>query len=173
MKGDLHIRQSAKEGHYTSYTQTCRKVFDLGNDRRNKSTLAQRTWAYHLYTSPNWNSKEGDRQPCWASGLAVISLLTMDPNKAMQETVTVIVAQGALRRREETSKCQQTYFSFRGIPYANPPVGALRFKVRAFGPVGDLRVNRLLKANGRWTFFSVKTFYFGLMMEKCDYTIYI
>jgi carboxylesterase type B len=50
-------------------------------------------------------------------------------NGAMTETATVTVAQGALRGREETSKCQKVYYSFRGIPYAKPPVGFLRFKV--------------------------------------------
>jgi carboxylesterase type B len=47
----------------------------------------------------------------------------------MTETETVTVAQGALRGREETSKCQKAYYSFQGIPYAKPPVGSLRFKV--------------------------------------------
>lgn len=46
----------------------------------------------------------------------------------MTETVTVTVAQGILRGRVETSKCEKTFFSFRGIPYARPPVGPLRFK---------------------------------------------
>ncbi|PNF42088.1 Esterase FE4 [Cryptotermes secundus] len=46
----------------------------------------------------------------------------------MTESVTVTVAQGALRGREGTSKCQKVYYSFQGIPYAKPPVGFLRFK---------------------------------------------
>jgi carboxylesterase type B len=47
----------------------------------------------------------------------------------MTGIVTVTVTQGALAGREETSKCQKTYYSFRGVPYAKPPVGPLRFKV--------------------------------------------
>ncbi|XP_069669062.1 juvenile hormone esterase-like [Periplaneta americana] len=46
----------------------------------------------------------------------------------MSETVTVTIAQGELRGRQEVSKCGQTYYSFRGVPYAKPPVGPLRFK---------------------------------------------
>jgi hypothetical protein len=47
----------------------------------------------------------------------------------MPETVTVQVAQGGLRGRKLATKTGATYYSFRGIPYAKPPVGELRFKV--------------------------------------------
>jgi carboxylesterase type B len=47
----------------------------------------------------------------------------------MSDIVTVSVAQGKLRGREATTKSGGTYYSFQGIPYAKPPVGALRFKV--------------------------------------------
>jgi carboxylesterase type B len=66
------------------------------------------------------------------------------------ETVTVTVAQGALRGREQTSKCQKAYYSFQGIPYAKPPVGFLRFKVGA-------RLTAVLGALAS----------FGLMMVHC------
>jgi hypothetical protein len=65
------------------------------------------------------------------------SLLLNKGQEAMPETATVTVAQGALRGREQTSKRRQTYYSFRGVPYAKPPVGALRFKVSALNPLGD------------------------------------
>jgi carboxylesterase type B len=50
----------------------------------------------------------------------------------MAETVKVTVAQGSLRGHHLTSKCEKTFYAFRGIPYAKPPVGPLRFKVSAF-----------------------------------------
>lgn len=48
----------------------------------------------------------------------------------MTETVTVRVAQGGLRGKKQTAKTGVTYYSFQGIPYAEPPVGHLRFKVQ-------------------------------------------
>jgi len=48
----------------------------------------------------------------------------------MQDTVTVTVGQGELRGKKVTAKTGTTYFSFQGIPYCQPPVGPLRFKVR-------------------------------------------
>ncbi|GLH15208.1 Esterase SG1, partial [Gryllus bimaculatus] len=36
--------------------------------------------------------------------------------------------QGALRGRRDVSVAGCAYYSFQGIPYAQPPVGALRFK---------------------------------------------
>jgi carboxylesterase type B len=47
----------------------------------------------------------------------------------MAETVIVVVAQGDLRGKKVITKNGATYYSFQGIPYAKPPVGALRFKV--------------------------------------------
>nr|CAD7392582.1 unnamed protein product [Timema cristinae] len=44
------------------------------------------------------------------------------------ETVTVNVAQGALRGRKVISRPGTPYYSFQGIPYAKPPVGSRRFK---------------------------------------------
>jgi carboxylesterase type B len=49
----------------------------------------------------------------------------------MANNATVNVAQGHLRGRKLTTLNGITYFSFQGIPYCKPPVGPLRFKVRA------------------------------------------
>lgn len=43
--------------------------------------------------------------------------------------VTVNITQGTLVGKVEVSSRQQNYYAFRGIPYAKPPVGKLRFKV--------------------------------------------
>lgn len=49
------------------------------------------------------------------------------------EHVEVTCPQGRLRGLVKKSEgCTETpYFSFQGIPYAKPPVGPLRFKVRS------------------------------------------
>lgn len=46
--------------------------------------------------------------------------------------VTVDVERGTLRGQEKISKFfpDKKYYSFEGIPYAKPPEGPLRFKVR-------------------------------------------
>ncbi|KAJ9581582.1 hypothetical protein L9F63_023241, partial [Diploptera punctata] len=46
----------------------------------------------------------------------------------MVETVTVKVEQGFLRGRIEKSVFGREFYSFKGIPYAKPPLGYLRFK---------------------------------------------
>lgn len=42
----------------------------------------------------------------------------------------VKIAQGELRGVEVTSSSGTKYCSFLGIPYAEPPIGKLRFKVK-------------------------------------------
>ncbi|XP_069675635.1 carboxylic ester hydrolase-like isoform X1 [Periplaneta americana] len=46
----------------------------------------------------------------------------------MAETATVEVDQGRLRGKKVTSSVGIAYYSFRGIPYAKPPAGSLRFQ---------------------------------------------
>ena len=41
----------------------------------------------------------------------------------------VKTTQGTLRGKEATTKTGFKYYSFKGIPYAKPPIGHLRFKV--------------------------------------------
>lgn len=48
------------------------------------------------------------------------------------EDVEVTVEQGVLNGEIVTSVLGESYYSFKGIPYAKPPVGALRFKVNNF-----------------------------------------
>jgi carboxylesterase type B len=47
----------------------------------------------------------------------------------MSTEVTVDVAHGSLRGKQSTAKSGFKYYSFKGVPYAKPPVGRLRFKV--------------------------------------------
>mgnify|MGYP000268197142 CR=1 FL=1 len=53
----------------------------------------------------------------------------------MEDTVTVSLVHGALKGKKVVTKAGITYYSFQGIPYAKPPVGPLRFKVRENAPV--------------------------------------
>lgn len=46
-----------------------------------------------------------------------------------RSTLIVDTNYGPVRGLKRTSTVGDQYFSFRGIPYAKPPVGELRFKV--------------------------------------------
>lgn len=43
--------------------------------------------------------------------------------------VQVKISDGILEGEKVTNEISGTYYSFKGIPYAAPPVGDLRFKV--------------------------------------------
>ncbi|XP_037793387.1 esterase FE4-like [Penaeus monodon] len=47
---------------------------------------------------------------------------------AQEETVAVQLQQGAIEGSKSEAKGGRTFYSFLGIPYAEPPVGSLRFK---------------------------------------------
>jgi hypothetical protein len=47
----------------------------------------------------------------------------------MNSTTVVTTKQGKLRGKKVMTANGVAYFSFQGIPYAKPPIGALRFKV--------------------------------------------
>lgn len=49
----------------------------------------------------------------------------------MSETFVVSTSYGPVRGNKRVSCVGDTFYSFRGIPYAKPPLGALRFKVGA------------------------------------------
>lgn len=48
------------------------------------------------------------------------------------ENTVVRVKQGELRGIIEETDYGDQYLAFRGIPYAKPPIGPLRFKVNSF-----------------------------------------
>ena len=48
---------------------------------------------------------------------------------AHKEDILVHIKDGALKGKNLTSRNNNTFFAFMGIPYAKPPVGNLRFKV--------------------------------------------
>ena len=47
----------------------------------------------------------------------------------MEETVNVCVTEGELRGTKAVNVSGTTFCSFKGIPYAKPPLGSLRFSV--------------------------------------------
>lgn len=51
-------------------------------------------------------------------------------NEAMNNTITVDTECGRVRGKQElTLFIEKPFYSFKGIPYAKPPVAQLRFKV--------------------------------------------
>jgi len=47
----------------------------------------------------------------------------------MDETVNVCATEGELRGKKAVTPSGTTFCSFKGIPYAKPPLGSLRFSV--------------------------------------------
>ncbi|XP_063218438.1 uncharacterized protein LOC134528616 [Bacillus rossius redtenbacheri] len=66
----------------------------------------------------------------WALAAAASCVSTeSSARRTMAEFVTVDISQGRLRGKRVTSDATgSTFYSFRGIPYAKPPLGPLRFK---------------------------------------------
>lgn len=63
----------------------------------------------------------------------VLLLLSNDaPNRSQpKKYLTVTTRNGAIRGKLEKSFLQQSpYYAFKGIPFAKPPTGELRFKVK-------------------------------------------
>lgn len=66
-----------------------------------------------------------------ASSIVTTLLLILVGGARLDETIDPIVTtcQGNMRGTTMTSRNGRTFYAFLGIPYAAPPVGALRFKV--------------------------------------------
>ena len=65
----------------------------------------------------------------------VVVAATVTVAGAEQDTVQATLKQGAiLGSRDETTN-GRVYYTFRSIPYAKPPVGSLRFKVKGVSTV--------------------------------------
>lgn len=47
----------------------------------------------------------------------------------MDKNLEITLEQGKLKGKENRGWGGVTYYSYQGIPYATPPLGALRFKV--------------------------------------------
>lgn len=62
--------------------------------------------------------------------LAFLSFLMVTIGCACEGSVTMNIKQGMIAGKvEKTLLKQKSYFSYKGIPYAEPPIGDLRFQV--------------------------------------------
>nr|CAD7595051.1 unnamed protein product [Timema genevievae] len=67
---------------------------------------------------------------------AILLILSSNFLSVLCQDITVTVAQGVLRGQSVTSSYGLTYNRFLGIPYAQPPVGDLRFKCHCWVMIG-------------------------------------
>jgi hypothetical protein len=67
----------------------------------------------------------------WSSSSVTTLLLILVGRARLEETIDPVVttSQGDMRGITMTSRNGRAFYAFLGIPYAAPPVGALRFKV--------------------------------------------
>lgn len=63
--------------------------------------------------------------------IQLIESSTLLRSESTSEYIVVNTATGPVRGRKQfTLYDDKPFYSFRGIPYAKPPIGSLRFKVR-------------------------------------------
>lgn len=65
--------------------------------------------------------------------LILLCCVNADINsESIQDNPIVRLRLGTIRGNTMTTRLGKTIYAFRGIPYAKPPVGLLRFKVKQF-----------------------------------------
>ncbi|CAG0902144.1 unnamed protein product [Darwinula stevensoni] len=64
----------------------------------------------------------------FGNGACIASALLWFSGCVLSDDIVVRLPQGDLRGKEARSSGEHLYYSFQGIPYAEPPVGELRFK---------------------------------------------
>ena len=65
------------------------------------------------------------------SSHSIIFVILLTKYSSYQAAI-VRISHGELNGTEDVSRMGIAYYSFRGIPYAKPPVGDLRFEVNFF-----------------------------------------
>lgn len=67
--------------------------------------------------------------------------MTLVPSAKFAGTEEIALEQGIVIGKQELSENGRSYLSFRGIPYAAPPIDDLRFRVITFSSMGQLLIN--------------------------------
>jgi len=77
---------------------------------------------------PKMTSKQKTITPTVKKVEEKITSPIIKKNETREETKTFQISQGEIKGHKVTDDISKTHFEFRGIPYAQPPLGRLRFK---------------------------------------------
>ncbi|PSN48049.1 hypothetical protein C0J52_09112 [Blattella germanica] len=89
---------------------------------------------------------------CESISVFIVSYGSSCAGSEMDDTVIVKVKQGFLRGRAEESIFGRFFYSFKGVPYAKPPLGQLRFKEKHPFPMIFAPTNEPFIADGEEAF---------------------